>query len=50
MSSQTSLFLISFGAVLIMMSAMMPTPIYLILSGLVILLFGAYHLLKKKRG
>lgn len=41
---QWSLFLISIGCVLIMLSYMMPNPILLILSGLVLVVAGAVKL------
>lgn len=42
-----SLFFISIGCIFIMMSYQMPNPIYLILSGLVLVGFGVYQLRKK---
>lgn len=41
---QWSLFLISIGCVLIMLSYMMPNPILLILSGLILVIAGAVKL------
>lgn len=41
---QWSLFLISIGCVLIMLSYMMPNPILLILSGLILAIAGAVKL------
>ena len=39
---QWSLFLISFGCILIMMSSYMPNPILLIISGAAVAIFGFY--------
>ena len=46
---QWSLFLVSFGCILVMMSSYMPNPILLIISGVVVAAFG-FAQLKKDTG
>ena len=43
---QWSLFLISFGCILIMMSSYMPNPLLLIISGATVAIFGFYQIKK----
>lgn len=45
---QWSLFFISIGCVLIMLSYMMPNPILLVISGIAVIAFGVYELKKTK--
>ena len=44
---QWSLFLISVGCILVMLSYTMPNPLYLIISGLALAGFGVFQLRKK---
>ena len=46
---QWSLFFISFGCILIMMSTYMAQPLLLILSGVAVAAFGFYQLFKGKK-